>query len=336
MNRFILALENDNKSHIPPVWLMRQAGRYMKSYQTLRKKYSFEMLCKEPELIYQVTKQPVATFGFDAAIIFSDILFIAELFGKQVRFDEQAGPVITPAITEPNDIAQSAVKSIHDTLGFVCSGISIWKKEEKTPLIGFAGGPFTVACYMIEGKSGQNFQKTKKFYYNHQESFFHLLDLITDQTIAYLNAQIDAGIDALQLFDSWASLLPWDHYDLYAKRWLTRLFHGLKPCPRIYFSRGSSALYDLISQLPIQAISLDYQCDLKKVRRSTSCSLQGNLDPEVLLADEETVRREVQRLVAEMRGDPGYIFNLGHGVLKDTPEKNIHVLVDTVRHASDT
>jgi len=335
MSSFLAALKNENQEATPPVWLMRQAGRYMASYRQLRKKYSFIELCKNPELIYQVTKLPIDTFDFDAAIIFSDILYITELFGQKVIFDEKLGPVITPAISTPDDVSKLFDLPLSEALDFVFSGIRLWKKEEKKPLIGFAGAPFTVACYMIEGKMGKNFLKTKQFYYTHQASFFTLLDRLTDRTIEYLNAQIDAGVDAIQLFDSWAQLLPWGHYTAYSDRWLRRLLHGLKPCPRIYFCRGASSFYEQIATLPFQAISLDWQCDPKRVRQKVSCALQGNLDPEALLGDPNCVRQEVRRIVDSMKGDPGFIFNLGHGVLKETPEKNIHVLVDAVRHVSN-
>jgi uroporphyrinogen decarboxylase len=188
---------------------------------------------------------------------------------------------------------------------------------------------------MIEGKMGKSFVKTKRFYYQDPKRFHKLLDLLTDRTIEYVNAQIDAGVDAIQLFDSWANILPWDHYKAYAERYLDKLFRSLKSCPRLYYSRGASSFYEIIKKLPIDAISLDWQCNVRDVRGKVTLALQGNLDPEALLADEKTVVREARKLLDSMKGDPGFIFNLGHGVLPGTPERNVSALVDEVRRASN-
>ncbi len=336
MSLFLDALQKKNGAGHPPVWLMRQAGRYMASYRKLREKYSFEELCKQPELIYAVTKLPIDTFGFDAAIIFSDILYIAEVFGRSVHFIEGQGPTIEPAISISADIDSFKQRDVVEKMHFVASGIRLWKQNEKTPVIGFAGAPFTVACYMIEGKMGKNFLKTKKFFYQEPKSFARLLDMLTDATIAYINMQIDAGADAIQIFDSWASILPWGEYTQYAERWLRRLLNGLKPCPRIYFCRGSSSVYEVIATLPVDAISLDWQCDMPTVRKRVGCALQGNLDPELLFADKKKVMSTVRALVDSMKGDPAFICNLGHGILPETPEENVHALVEAVRHASNS
>lgn len=226
------------------------------------------------------------------------------------------------------------MRDIRETLGFVIEGIKRWKSCESTPLIGFAGAPFTVACYIIEGKMTKNFQKTKEWFYKEPDSFAKLLDVLTDATISYLNLQIEAGVDAIQIFDSWATLLPWNQYQDYLDRYLSKIVSSLKPCPIIYFCRGASSFYQIIKKLPIQAISLDWQCSLKEVRKSVSHVLQGNLDPEILLATPTVVTNEASKILQQMYGDPGFIFNLGHGILPQTPVENVRALISLVKNGS--
>lgn len=331
-NRFLNALKGQNSALPPPIWLMRQAGRYMSEYRSLRSRYSFVDMCKEPDLIYKVTKLPIDAFDPDAAIIFSDILFIVESLGFKVAFEEGVGPIVTPCPTTYKDIDNLKLRDIGETLGFVFEGIKRWKASERAPLIGFAGAPFTVACYIIEGKMTKSFQKTKEWFYKEPKSFAKLLDVLTDATICYLNQQIEAGVDAIQIFDSWATLLPWNQYQDYLDRYLKKIVSNLKPCPVIYFCRGASSFYPIIKTLPIQAISLDWQCSLKEVRKTVHHTLQGNLDPEVLLATPAVVEREAAKILLQMQGDAGFIFNLGHGILPQTPVENVRALVSLVKN----
>ncbi len=322
--RMLDALSCTNKSGRPPVWLMRQAGRYMYEYQALRKKYDFLTLCHTPELICEVTHLPINAFGFDAAILFSDILLITQALGFDLSFEDEVGPVIG------NPLKQGARLEYREVvLHNVLEGIKLLKKSLNVPLIGFAGAPFTVASYLIEGKSSKDLSKTKKWLEEDPKSFEKLLDVLADCTIEYLNRQIEAGCDALQLFDSWAIYLGPEEFDRFCVKPIEKIVKGLKKCPVILFSRGDATRFAKISP---QAISCDWTCDLEKARNAMpEIALQGNLDPDILLRDSKTVIQETKALLDKMKGDPGYIFNLGHGVHKSTPRENVEALVDTVK-----
>lgn len=329
---FLQALQGQNRTGKVPVWLMRQAGRYMPSYRAVREKYGFVEMCKTPELVHQVTHLPIDTFGFDAAIVFSDILFIVETFGFNLRFEEGKGPIVTPTIDTPEQVRALHAADVKETLKFVFEGIRLLKKTLSVPLIGFAGAPFTVASYMIEGGSNRELRKTKAFMLNHPEEFHLLLDMIADATIEYLQGQVEAGVDALQLFDSWAGVLAWNQFEAFSYRYLKKICDGVKNCPIILFSKGSAFFYEKLAEIGPQAIQLDCQCDLLAVRnRLPEITLQGNLDPDIMLGSEAVVRREARAIMEKMKGDPAFIFNLGHGILPGTPEKNVYALLEAVR-----
>jgi len=332
-NIFLDALSCSNTSERPPIWLMRQAGRYMQSYRVLREKHSFLGMCKEPELIHKVTELPIHTFGFDAAIVFSDILLILEAFGFTVRFEEGVGPIIDPVLQSPQDVEKLRMESIEEKLAYVFEGIKLLKKTLKVPLLGFAGAPFTVASYLIEGKSSKDLKKTKEWMYKEPKSFSKLLNLIGEATAIYLNKLIDCGVDALQIFDSWAHVLAYNQFQEFSLSPIENVMKKLKKCPVILFCRGSSYFFEGLSYLKPQGISLDWQCDMKEVRKKvgTGIALQGNLDPHLLFADQNVVRREARMLLEKMGKDPGFIFNLGHGILPETPEDNVKALVELVR-----
>lgn len=329
---FLQALQGKNVGTRPPVWLMRQAGRYMASYRKLRGQYSFLELCKEPELVATVTELPIQQFGFDAAIVFSDILLIVEALGFDLRFEEDRGPIIEPILSHRDAISSLRGRSIMPHLDCVVNGVKLIKQRLDRPLIGFAGAPFTIASYLIEGKSSRELRKTKQWMLCDPESFHQLLDLLSDYTIEYLNHLIDAGVDAIQLFDSWTSVLAYPQFEEFSAKYLQKICRGLKKCPVILFCKGSSLFYESLAVIQPQAISLDWQCDLKSVRQNVpvSIALQGNLDPDILLAERAVVQKEVKNILNKMRGDQGFIFNLGHGILPATPEENVHQLVTTI------
>ncbi len=303
---------------------MRQAGRYMHEYQTLRKKYDFLTLCHTPELICEVTHQPINAFGFDAAIVFSDILLILEALGASLHFEDSLGPIID------NPLKRGTILQYQDVvpkLGFVLEGIKLLKDSLKVPLIGFAGAPFTIATYFIEGKTCRHLIHTKKWIQEDPESFDKVLDVLADCTIDYLNAQIDAGVNAVQIFDSWAIYLDSSQFDRFVKKPLEKIVKGLKSCPTILFCRGGQ----VTKLADLAALSLDWTCDIASIRKDYPNILQGNLDPEILRTNKNGALEAAEALLKSMQGDPAYIFNLGHGVLKDTPREHVEALVECVK-----
>lgn len=334
MNDLLLKALRCNNSARPPVWLMRQAGRYMSSYRALRKKYSFLELCHQPELITEVTLSPIKQFGFDAAILFSDILMIPEAMGVGLRFEEEIGPIIERPIKNSQDIENIGAFD-KNKFSFLENGIKEIKKSLQVPLLGFCGAPFTVASYMIEGQSSRDQKKTKQWLFSNPHEFHQLLKKIADWSIDYLNLQIDAGVDAIQIFDSWANSLGYNQFCEFSLPYFQYIMKGLKnpQIPVIIFCRGSSFFAHEIAKIQPAAISLDWNCDLKQIRKTIDypIALQGNLDPHVLYGSKQTIQKEVGSLLENMKGDKGFIFNLGHGILPDVPESAVHTLVECVK-----
>lgn len=331
---FLKALNCQNEGK-PPVWLMRQAGRYLPEYRRLKEKYSFLQMCHTPELIVQVTKLPIDTFHLDAAILFSDILVIPEAFGLGLSFEDTKGPIIHRPIVTTDDVAALIQPDISTSLNYVQEGIKQLVKELNVPLIGFAGAPFTVASYMIEGGSSRDLKKTKQFMMRHPESFHQLLSKITSSTIDYLNMQIKAGVHALQIFDSWANFLSDSHFKEFSLTYLNKILLGLKSnTPVILFCRGSSLVAPLLADIKPAGISIDWQANLSALRKiiPQNIALQGNLDPDILYGPHDFIRKEVKTLVNSMKNDPAFIFNLGHGMLPDMSPDAVKVLVDAVRN----
>ncbi len=328
---FLDAIRCKNVGQKTPVWLMRQAGRYMTEYQALRKRYSFMQLIHDPELIVSITQLPITAFGFDAAIVFSDILLLTELLGCHLWFEETSGPHIEPVISGPKDLERILGRTIEAP--FLTEAICSLKQALAVPLIGFAGAPFTVASYMIEGKSSTKLSKTKKWMLEDPESFHRFLDILADYTIELLKLQIRAGVDAVQLFDTWAEKLGFGQFMEFSARYLKKIRDAIDEVPVVLFCKGSSAFTSALARIQPAGISLDWQADLVETRMRVGphIALQGNLDPDILLTNPETVRREVLRLVRSMKSDPGYIFNLGHGILPDTPRENVEALVECLR-----
>lgn len=334
MNTLLLDALHCRNNNRPPVWLMRQAGRYMPEYRAIRSKYSFIEMCHTPELVAEVTELPLRRFGFDAAILFSDILVIPEAFGVGLRFEDKVGPIIEHPIKSVQDLDNLPTPCIESSLKFVGDGIRLLKGRLKVPLLGFCGAPFTVASYMIEGGSSKDFKGTKQWMVKDPESFHRLLKKIADSTCEYLDLQIKNGVDGIQIFDSWAWCLDNHHFKEIALKYIDQLIkHVNGRVPVIVFCRGSSVFAKSISEVKPTAISVDWNGDIAALRKQlpANIALQGNLDPDILYGDKATVRKHVRSLLDAMRGDKGYIFNLGHGIHPDTPVESVQALVDEIQ-----
>lgn len=330
---FLQALRCTNAS-APPIWLMRQAGRHLASYRSLRKQYSFLEMCHEPELIAKVTLLPIDAYAMDAAILFSDILVIPEAMGVGLRFEDKVGPIIERPLLSAHDVESLPSPDI-SKLHYVAEGIRLLRGQLQVPLVGFCGAPFTVASYMIEGKSSRDLKRTKQWMFRDPVSFHALLNKISDWSIAYLKLQIAAGVQAIQIFDSWANYLSHHAFGEFSLSYLRRLLDGIAShqIPAILFCRGSSVFAPQLAALKPAGIGLDWNCHLPEIRSQVGgkVALQGNLDPDILYAPLSCIQKEAGRLLDEMNGDPGFIFNLGHGVTPDVSEEAVRTLVECVR-----
>lgn len=331
--RLIDALHCRNHGR-PPIWLMRQAGRYMPEYRVLRERHAFLEMCHSPELIAEVTLQPVHTLGVDAAILFSDILVVPEALQVGLRFDEGKGPIIERPLTNPQDIDKLPKVEMGEALHYVAEGINYLKSTLNVPLIGFCGAPFTLASYMIEGGTSREMRKTKQWMLRDPQSFHQLLDLLAEASIDYLNMQIEAGVDAVQIFDSWAGVLAYEQFCDYSLAYAKKIIAKIKPkVPVILYCRGASVFAGAMAGAAPSAVSVDWNARLADVRSVVpqSIALQGNLDPDILYAPHDKIREEATMLLNSMKGDPGYIFNLGHGITPEVSVDAVRVLVDTVK-----
>lgn len=345
MNRLLLdALGCKNKSR-PPVWFMRQAGRYLPEYREIRKKHSLIEMFHNSEVAAEITKQPIDILGVDAAILFADILLVAEAMGVGLKFVEGPGPVKGPVIDRPVRTAVD-VKALPDsvdvreTLGYVKKTIDFLTPDLKVPLIGFCGGPFTVAGYMVEGKSSPDLAHFRKWMHADAATIHRLLAKVTKVTIDYLQMQIDAGVAALQIFESTGYVLSQAQFRKFALPWLKEIVDAVRPSgvPVILFARGSLLFGTQLAELNPAAISVDWNVDLLHLRNqlSSNCpnsklALQGNIDPFALYGPQESIREEANRLLNQMKGHPGYIFNLGHGLQPGTPVDSVKLLVECVK-----
>ena len=319
----------------PPVWLMRQAGRYLPEYRTIRDGHSFREMVYTPEVAAEVTLQPLRRFDFDAAILFSDILVVSEVLGLSFDLKPGVGPVFERTVRTANEVEELPILDVEEVLGPIFKTIGLLKTQLTVPLIGFCGGPFTVASYLVEGGSSRDLKVTKQWMFRDGEGFHSLLKKITDVSITYLHKQVDAGVDVLQIFESWAQFLAYPQFREFSLYYLSKIIEALRPrkVPIIFFCRGSSVFASDLAELEPTAISLDWQCHLPAMRKQIprSIALQGNLDPDILYAPKETIKKEVRALLEGMEGSRGYIFNLGHGMKPDFDPEAVHVLVEAVR-----
>ncbi len=319
----------------PPVWMMRQAGRYLPQYMKLRKKYSFFERVETPELACEITLQPIDELEPDAAIIFSDILTVPQALGIDVDLVQGKGPVIEHPIRTVDDAFAILAEDIPDKLAHVMEAITLTRKElnGRVPLIGFAGAPWTLFCYMVEGHGSKNFATAKQFLYQQPDAAQHVLKELTKATIDYLQAQIRAGAQAVQLFDSWAGLLGPDDFNRYALPCLMEITEAVKEVPVILFAKGSwYALERLAVKSGAAALSIDWTISPEYARSKThdKVALQGNYDPVKLLAPVDQIEREVKRMIDRF-GSRRYIVNLGHGILPNVPVDHARAFVDTVK-----
>lgn len=331
--KFTAALEGKNTG-CPPIWLMRQAGRWLPEYKKIREKHSFSEMVKNPEIAAKVTLQPLIRYSFDAAIVFSDILVVPESMGMRLQFVDSVGPVFENPLRKAEQVSQ-LLPFEKERLQYVQETIKLVRQETDAPVLGFAGAPYTVASYMIEGKSDRSFSHTKTWLYQDPSSFCTLLDTICDATISYLHMQAKAGVAAVQIFESWADALSEEAFKKFSLPYLQKIEKAMQKInmPMITFSRGSSHLYPLLSQGLQGPLSIEWQVPLEKVRAHVGKGrvLQGNLDPAVLLTDQETVKRETKKILHAMKDDQAFIFNLGHGTLPGSSLSAVHALIETVR-----
>ncbi len=322
-----------------PIWLMRQAGRFQPEYRAIREKVSFLELCKTSQLAAEVTVMAVDQLNVDAAIIFADILLPLEPLGVGLEFVKGDGPVINRPITSAADVARLKQFDVNTELGYVLESIKLVVKalNQRVPLIGFAGAPFTLASYMIEGGSSRNFEKTKTFMYTENAAWHSLMEVLSDVTVRYLNAQIAAGAQVVQLFDSWVGCLGPEDYRRFVAPHMKATISGIIPgVPVIHFGTGTATLLQSMKDCGGDVIGLDWRVELDQgwAELGDQVAVQGNLDPAVLLADTEQIRLQTERILRQAKGRPGHIFNLGHGILPSTPVANVKYLVELVRELS--
>jgi uroporphyrinogen decarboxylase len=328
-----------------PTWLMRQAGRYLPEYCATRKRAgSFLDLCKTPSLATEVTLQPLARYNLDAAILFSDILTVPDAMGLGLYFAEGEGPKFERPLREEWAIRDLKAPDPHDHLRYVMDAVSEIRRalDGSVPLIGFSGSPFTLACYMVEGSGSDTYKEVKTLMYARPDLMHHILEVTTQAVIDYLNAQIEAGAQAVMVFDSWGGMLSQAAYLEFSLPYMARIMAGLtreregRVVPRIVFTKGGGLWLEQIAQCGADAVGLDWSIDIGDARRRVGdkVALQGNLDPNVLFAPPDAVAAEARRVLASYGQGSGHIFNLGHGISQFTPPDNVRVLVDTVREDS--
>ncbi len=320
----------------PPVWLMRQAGRALPEYRALKQKHTFLELVQTPELATEVTLQPIQRFDFDAAILFSDILVIAEGLGQPYQFRDQGGIEMEFLVKTAADIDRLDVAAVTDRLQYVAAALRGIKAELKgqTALIGFAGSPWTLANFMLEGGGVKEYTAAKRLFYSDPVLFSRLFEKLTEAVTAYLQMQIDAGADALQIFDSLGGLLGPNNFAGASGCWIKRIVAALEgKVPVIVFSKGTHASWDTLIDTGAQVLGTDWNVSLTdaRTRLPENICIQGNLDPLLLSTTPELVAVETRRILTEMKGRPGHIFNLGHGVPPNAKLENIQSLINTVR-----
>jgi len=335
-NSLLIKAAFSEKTERPPVWMMRQAGRFMKEYWDIKNKYSFLEMCKTPELAADVTMLPVDLLGIDAAILFSDILVTAEAMGGDLSFTQGIGPKFANPVRTQADVDKLDTDVVHK-LQYVADAIKVVQQRlnNSIPLIGFAGAPFTVMSYLVEGGSSKDFKLTKLLIHNEPELAHQLLSKIATVTAAYLNLQIAAGVNAVQIFDSWAQALAWDDYKEFSHRYICEIISKLnrKDIPVISFCKGSSVFAPLMAEAKPDVISIDWNVDLLDIKKRlpAGIAVQGNLDPHILYADKQVIKERIYRLFDRMKDENGFIFNLGHGIMPDIPFENVKYAVDIIK-----
>lgn len=332
--RFLNAI-NCQPLERPPIWVMRQAGRYLPEYRALKEKYSFLELAQTPELALEVTMQPLRRFPLDAAILFSDILVIPEALGQGYHFREQGGIAMNYELDSVDKIESLDPSAVEEKLAYVADALKLIKDElagEKA-LLGFAGSPWTLATYMVEGGSSKDFKKIKSLFYTDPKAFDQLMSKLTQALIDYLRMQKAAGADAVQIFDSWGGILSGDDYEAASLRWIAEIVSALKEeIPTIIYAKGTIPHLMRQSATGAKAIAVDWTIPIREAANlvPANVAIQGNLDPVILDTSPEIVSRKSNDILQAMADRPGHIFNLGHGILPTARIENMEALVDTV------
>ena len=323
-----------------PIWLMRQAGRYMREYRELRARTSFLELCKTPSLAAEVTVHAAERLGVDAAIIFADILLIVEPIGIQLEFAKGEGPTIHNPVRTPEDVKQ--LREVEDigSLSYVFEAITQTRRAlpNNVPLIGFSGAPFTLASYIVEGGGSRNYVHTKSLMYQSSGAWHSMMSLISRALVKYLNAQIAAGAQAVQLFDSWVGCLSPDDYREYVLPHSRSIIQNITPgTPVLHFGTGTASLLELMREAGGDVIGIDWRVRLDDAWRRVGhdVGIMGNLDPVALFAGRNHIQAEARKILDQVESRPGHIFNLGHGILPETPVDNVIALVDAVHELSE-
>lgn len=336
-DRFLKACRRE-KTDCTPVWFMRQAGRYQPEYRRLREKYSLMELATDPELCAEVTLLPVEQLGVDAAILFSDIMLPLGPMGVRFQIKENVGPVIERPVRDAKDVERLRPLEPESDLPFVLEAIRLLRKELNVPLIGFAGAPFTLASYLIEGGPSRTFSRTKALMFSRPDVWRALMDRLTDAVVAYLKAQVRAGAQALQIFDSWVGCLSAQDYEQFVLPFMQRLFARLEGLgvPLIHFGVGTGHLLKLMKRAGGDVIGLDWRVPLGEAWRELNheVAVQGNLDPAALLGPWDLIEQRMLEILRQAGGRPGHIFNLGHGVLPETDPATLKRLVELVHERS--
>jgi uroporphyrinogen decarboxylase len=318
-----------------PIWFMRQAGRYLPEYRALKEKYSFVEMVRTPELACEVTLQPLRRFPLDAAIIFSDILVIPEALGQGYGFHAEGGIRMDYRLEGRGDFEKLSLDGVEDNLAYVAGALRLTRQklDPRTALLGFAGSPWTLGCYMVEGGSGDPFIRIKHWFYSQPDLFNELMELLTAAVIRYLKMQIASGVDAVQIFDSWAAACPAEDYEAMSLKWIRKIREALpSDFPLILYAKGVAAQFPRLAATGVACLSCDWTVSLPEVASSpwAPACLQGNLDPALLNGEPGPVRQVSRRLLESMKDHPGYVFNLGHGIYPQARLESVVAMVETV------
>ncbi|MDY8137141.1 uroporphyrinogen decarboxylase [Aquimarina sp. 2201CG5-10] len=331
---FLRALKGETVER-PPVWMMRQAGRYLPEFRALKEKYDFFTRCRTPELASEITVQPIDIIGPDAAILFSDILVIPQAMNIEVEMKDGIGPWLPNPIRSLKDVEQVIVPDVHEELGYVMDAIKLTKErlDNRVPLIGFAGSPWTILCYAVQGQGSKNFDKAKELCFAQPEAAHQLLQKITDTTIAYLKAKVATGVNAVQVFDSWGGMLSPVDYQEFSWKYIQQIVDALKEETEvIVFGKGCWFALQDMAKSGASALGVDWTCSARNARYLSggNITLQGNFDPSRLLSPPAEIKKMVKQMIDEF-GKDQYIANLGHGILPNIPVENARAFVDAVK-----
>ncbi|NMH28326.1 uroporphyrinogen decarboxylase [Flavobacterium silvaticum] len=331
---FLRALNNEPVSR-PPVWMMRQAGRYLPEFRAIRDKYDFFTRCRTPELAAEITVQPIRIVQPDAAILFSDILVVPQAMGITVEMKENQGPWLPNPIRSAQDVEKVFVPDVNETLGYVYDAIKLTKQmlNDEVPLIGFAGSPWTIFCYCVEGKGSKSFDTAKGFCFSQPEAAHALLQKITDTTIEYLKGKVAAGVNAVQIFDSWGGMLSPVDYQEFSWQYINQIVEALSPMTKvIVFGKGCWFALNEMGKSKASALGVDWTCSARNARYLSGgkITLQGNFDPSRLLSPIPTIKKMVHQMIDEF-GKDNYIVNLGHGILPNIPVDHAKAFIDAVK-----